>query len=261
MRRDLNKLLCEEERNGSSRSYKEVRNKKDFRIIDEDFSAGRESMTKRYMIAGINKEFGEHLNPLYGIVRKNVGRRWDDVYSELCEVFDFRSHINAHILVHLWDYVERDTFWKDGKVWVNSRYSGAKLLDETYSEYYVHPLNGILSKNQKFKTWNERSRERKAEREAEARKTCIVISKSLELRRRDEDSPWFICELAFLAYPKKIIKEYTSRIGKRSTQYEAYPDCDAIDCWTREKVKWGSYYCTSYRSAGKKDLKSAGLKD
>lgn len=262
MRKDLNKLLCEEERYGSSRSYKEVRNRKSFQIDEEEFSAGRESMTKRYSIAGINKNFGEHLNPLYGIVRKNVGRPWDDVYSELSEIFDFRSVINDHILVHLWDYVERYTYiGDDGKVWVRAgRYSSDRTLENAYCQYYIHPVTGVLLKNEKYESWKQSRRKHEEEAVAKKRRTQIVISKTKELRRKDEDSPWFVCDLKLLPVPKKILKEYKSPYAKRSTFREVLPECIFVDKWTGESAKWGSYYCVGYRSASKKDLKEAGLK-
>lgn len=280
MRKDLNKLLCEEERNGSSRNFKEVRRARIFQIEDEEFSAGRESMTKRYHVIGNNKNFGEHLTPLYGIVRKNVGRKWDDVYSELCEVFDMRSVVNAHILQHLWFYVERYVYVdKDGELMVRGSWRfGAESLATSSCEYFIHPGTGILTKNEHYKTYTQRNREGKEKREAEKRKTCIVISKTQELRRIGEDSPWFVCTLTFLAQPKGVstfvpytsygsrvpYTSYGSRVNRPTAGFWTmkYPDITAFDAWTKKTVPhYQTWYCSSYRSASKKDLKNAGLKD
>lgn len=267
MRKDLNKLLCEEERNGSSRSFKGVRRKKIFQA-DDEFNAGRESMTKRYAIIGNNKNFGEHLSPLYGIVRKNVGRRWDDVYSEMSEVFDFRSVINDHILQHLWSYVERNAYIDDGVIMIRGRYrSGAEQLELSSCEFYVHPATGILTKNDKFKTYDQRQRERAAARELEARKTCIKLNKNKELRRKDEDSPWFVCDISYLQLPKgnaEFIEYGFGLYGNRKRGYWTvkYPEITTIDAWTKKKLaNYRTWYCSSYRTASKKDLKMAGLKD
>lgn len=266
MRKDLNKLLCEEERWGSTRSYKEVRRKKVFKA-DEEFNAGCEGMTKRHAVANNQKQFGEHLNPLYGVVRKNVGRPWDDVYSELCEVFDMRSVVNAHILQHLWQKVERYTFIKDGVVMVRELYrNGAHPLEDAFCEYYIHPVTGILSKNEKFKTYDQIRRERDAEREVEARKTRIVISKNKELRRKDENSPWFVCTMSFLHRPTGVstfvLYSFKSRRLGQGFWTTKYPDITAFDAWTKKTVEhYNTFYCSGYRSASKKDLKNAGLKD
>lgn len=267
MRKDLNKLLCEEERYGSSRSFKEVRRKKVFQA-DEEFAAGREGMKKRHVISGNEKMFGEHLNPLYGIVRKNVGRKWDDVYSELSEVFDFRSVINDHILQHLWQYVERYAYVDDGVIMIRGRYSrSAEELELSSCEFYVHPVTGVLCKNEKYKTYDQQRRERKAAREAEKRKTCIVIGKNLELRRKDEDSPWFVCTIRYLPLPKgttEFVQYGFGNYGGRKRGYWGikYPEITTVDAWTKKTVdNYRTFYCSGYRSASKKDLKAAGLKD
>jgi hypothetical protein len=253
MRKDLQKLLCEQERRGSSRSFKEVRRDKSLNEAanDDDFSAGCEGMRKRYMVRGNRKEFSENFAPLWGIIRKNVGRKWDDVYSELCEVFDMRNHVNAHILVHLWDFVERDTFIEDGEVLIQSKYGPFRTLDNAFCEYYVHPISGLLLENKKYRTYKQINRDRKEARDAESRKTCIVISKTLELRRRDEDSPWFVCTLSYLERPPA-----TQVWDERYRFFRAtYPATFKKDAWTKEYAQYDQYYCSEYRSASKKELK------
>jgi hypothetical protein len=213
--------------------------------------------------------FGEHLNPLYGIVRKNVGRKWDDVYSEMSEVFDMRSVINAHILQHLWQYVERYTYIEDGVIMVRERYrSGPTTLADAFCEYYIHPVTGVLCKNDQYKTYDQRSRDRKADREAEERKTRIVISKTQELRRKDEASPWFVCAISYLAWPegKDTFVSYGFGLGggRKTNGFwtKKYPDIVTRDAWTKTTVsRYGIFYCSGFRSASKKDLKMAGLKD
>ncbi len=149
MRSDLNKVICEHERRGSRDSYRRVRRKKAF-LLTED-SPARESMTARY---GYNtKDFGEHLNPLYGQVRKAVGRRWDAFYGELCRTFDRRSRINEHILQHLFDRFEKDCYLRDSEIYVGPtrfRYGGWRLRDQTRIEFYVDPSDGIIKPNPWF---------------------------------------------------------------------------------------------------------------
>ena len=42
-----------------------------------------------------SKDFGDKLGALRGNIRANVGRPWDDVFSEFCQNLDRRS-INGH---------------------------------------------------------------------------------------------------------------------------------------------------------------------
>lgn len=165
MRSDLNKLLCEHERYGSKRGYKEVRRDRNFDLYDEDGPIGnREGMRWRYKFHWNEKEFGENLNPLYGIIRKNVGRKWDDIFSELCQVFDTRSVINRHILIHLDRMVEiKNVFFEDGELWIHSNYNGTRLLKDDSVEYYVDPRDGILYRNAAYRSWNSIRRKRDEE--------------------------------------------------------------------------------------------------
>jgi hypothetical protein len=263
LRKDLQKLLCEQERNGSSRRHKEVRRSKDFAVDPNEFSAGRESMTKRYTVKGINKEFSENFAPLWGIIRKNANRPWDKVFSELNEVFDMRNHVNAHILVHLWQFVERETYiGDDGKVWVRGRYNGDQQLESSGSEYYIHPITGLLLRNKAYKSWKASKREGAAKRAAKERKTRIVISNEQELRRKDEDSPWFVCTLALLVRPDPVYvwdeRQYREG-GKIYRSFRAtYPRLTKKDKWTGEYAQYNRYYCSDYRSASKKEIKQWG---
>jgi len=54
------------------------------------------------------------LGPLKRWLRSQVGRPWNDVYSEACAVIKPDSVIRAHIKTHLLEFVHRHTFLKDG---------------------------------------------------------------------------------------------------------------------------------------------------
>lgn len=206
MRADLTKVLCEHERVRSWDKFHNYRHDKDFDIAvnddeydedDEPFtgvgSGYRESMKMRYVHGGWTKDFGEHLTPLYGIVRKNVGRKWDKVYSELNQAFDRRSATGDHIFQHLFDRLARpeETFiGEDGKVWLRGRYgSGATRIKDSYYEFYVDPRDGILKKNHLHKTYRQVQRQRAAERQKEQLNIKRVVDKLTELH--NINGVWF----------------------------------------------------------------------
>jgi len=65
-----------------------------------------------------DKSFGEHLGPLVRFLRSSIGRKWDDVYSEIRKVCPNDNAVNAHIYQHLWGYVDRVAYYKDdGKLY------------------------------------------------------------------------------------------------------------------------------------------------
>lgn len=151
MRSDLNKQLCEHERHRSWDKYGNYRHRKKFKhIIDEeDDCPRRESMRIRYNTYDGRKELSENLNPLWGFIRKSVGKRWDSVYSELCKAFDKRKVVNQHILDHVSDKVAVNTFiGEDGGIYVDRNYGHPVKIENTssYVEYYVDPRDGILKK-------------------------------------------------------------------------------------------------------------------
>lgn len=98
-----------------------------------------------------HKWFTDVLGPLRRWLRAQVGRLWDDVYSEACAVIKPDSVVRAHIKTHLLEFVLRDTFMHAGEVWCFARYRwfGTNELPVTklagrWTAFYVHPQTGLL---------------------------------------------------------------------------------------------------------------------
>lgn len=181
MRPDFNKLLCEHERIGSSAKFKLWRSKvKNTYFKDPENTPNRLSTGKIYGYE--TKSFSENLNPLWGFIRKNVGRKWDDVYSEICKTFDKRSVINQHILSHLNGFVATKVFEEDGKFFERSKYYH-KMSVDSY-EYFVHPKTGILTKSN-YKSYNIIAKENEDQRKKELLKIKRVKDSLTEAHRID----------------------------------------------------------------------------
>lgn len=258
MRKDLQKLLCEQERRGSGRSYKEKRRSKEFNetAFDPEFSAGREGMKVRY-VRGYGedmKDFSENFNPLWGIIRKNTGRKWDDVYSELCQVFDMRNHVNAHILVHLWDFVETKCWFEDGQVWTQG-YSSIERIEDSRSEYYVHPVTGILTHNPR-PSWRAQYRKMRAETKDEG--LVVKISDDFEYRRKDFNSPWFGCHLKDCPSPTISTVAEKSRFSNRVYYMKKYEYVKCWDSFHKKNVEKGKY-CANHYTASHRELVKHGV--
>lgn len=218
MRADLNKQLCEHERYDSSESFRRVRHAKKFQGdhgADPELMVSRESMTKR----GRTKSFGENLNPLFGAVRKAVGRRWDSFYSDLCQTFDKRSVINQHILQHLMRYVEKDNiFIEDGELYVRQWHAKYKLR-ESNVEYFVDPRDGILRRNKYYKSYNRAYKERAAKDKAEKAKLVKIIDSKNILRFDEEKKIWYHYTVDYapiaqaMLNPTSETRTYTVRHG------------------------------------------------
>ena len=203
MRSDLNKQLCEHERYGSSNGFSEVRHNKNFEADtyytneDREDSVGmlghsRESMKHRYAITGRGKEFSENFAPLWGAIRKNVGRPWDKVYSDICKVFDKRSVINQHILLHLFDFVETKTYLNENNnVMIRMNYGSDTDLHGG-GEYYVHPRTGLLCKNKFYRNYKHAQRVRQ---EQHIKAQLEVIRKLDDATNLEKlDGVWYECK-------------------------------------------------------------------
>lgn len=224
MRKDLNKLLCERERVGHRSSFADVRHDKKFNYDDLENSPSRESMKKRYASGWSYKTFNENLNPLYGIVRKNAGRPWDKVFSELCEVFDTRSVINQHILVHLKQFVETNIIvGDDGELYVLQSYGKPERIRDGYTEYYVDPRTNLLVRNKHYQTWKSRSRNR---RKNFAPPTQYNLADGNQIHQID--GIWYMVEFADLI-PSTRLEITDPETGEVKIEYKTYRFHDVLE--------------------------------
>jgi hypothetical protein len=90
------------------------------------------------------------LGPLKRWLFSQVGRPWNDVYSEACAVIRADSVIRAHVKTHLLQFVERNTFMQDGQVCVlEFGYGGRGVIRVDERRYrvnlfFVHPESNLL---------------------------------------------------------------------------------------------------------------------
>ncbi|MGC3959666.1 MAG: hypothetical protein QM813_17525 [Verrucomicrobiota bacterium] len=90
------------------------------------------------------------LGPLKRWLQAQVGRAWNDVYSEACAVIKPDSIIRAHVKTHLLQFVERHTFMHEERVCVlEMGYRGRGIVPVEERRYgwnlfFVHPETGLL---------------------------------------------------------------------------------------------------------------------
>lgn len=96
MRKDFFKILTERARSKSFYSYKYKRRISKF----EDFEnlSSKEPMKSRVISC---KEFSENLSPLIRFLQKNVGKNWNDIYSEIRETLNMNKTTHKHLLDHV----------------------------------------------------------------------------------------------------------------------------------------------------------------
>lgn len=88
------------------------------------------------------KQLNEHLSPLRRWLEKQVGRDWDEVWSEVCDGLSVRNATTAHVRDHADYYVEKNCYIEDGKVY-DSR--GLPLNNHwRWKQFYIDPKDNTL---------------------------------------------------------------------------------------------------------------------
>lgn len=281
MREDLNKLLCERQRRGSWRSFKQVRRNKKFAIRDPENTATREGMTWRHNATSQEKDLNENLRPLEGQVRAAVGRPWDKFYSDLCKVFDKRSVINQHILGHLKDFIELDVYVTAAGVLMQANKYMADSPLSTSTEFYVDPRDGIIKRNRRFGTYRQSAAKRRAAAAIELAAIHRVLPNGDVLHKIDD--VWFLFTVEDApvgqyiydkppgrdlfkpsrwskAQPWERLRDYEKRsVGMQRFVGQRVPDLLTGESVFSEPGKPPVKYHASKRTASHKILKQAGL--
>jgi hypothetical protein len=130
------------------------------------------------------KDLNENLAPFWRFIDGCVGRPWVKVYSEICEHVDRSSAVQAHILQHVWDRIERNPVFRDGKVYAIPRFSDEPKEIE-HQSYYIDRI-GILRRG-KGLSYRQREALRKAGKDTPR---YVALSPG-RLAKQDRSGIWY----------------------------------------------------------------------
>jgi len=121
--------------------------------------------------AAYTKGLNENLAPLVRFIQRRVGRRWDDVFSEICSQLDTNSTVKMHVRQHLGDFVLfHISCGRDGRLLHGGRVLRPDHHNCVWPEFYVDPDDGLLKDRAWF--WRDRGQA------APARKTQLRWGRS-----------------------------------------------------------------------------------
>lgn len=156
MRHDMGKVITERERGGSSaKSAKDgVSVKWGGHDADYDDQPKRGKISRYSQYGYSHKEFTDVLSPLHGFIRKQVGRPWDKIYSEMCQILDKGKVTHKHVFDHVFGWVGRTVIHCADGIYrepdnISGFYDaqGKWQITSMAPEFYVHPRTGLLRKN------------------------------------------------------------------------------------------------------------------
>ena len=141
MRSDMDKVIVERPRYGSRSPSRKKGYRKYVQSMPADELPLSEPMLGRWK--GRDKWLNEHLGPMRRFLRSKVGRPWNKVHQELCEHVSFDNAVQAHVLSHIYDYVQLHVEVQDSAtVYTRAGWRRQHKLDE--NAMYVCPTSGIL---------------------------------------------------------------------------------------------------------------------
>ncbi|MBW4614292.1 MAG: hypothetical protein KME21_13670 [Desmonostoc vinosum HA7617-LM4] len=149
----LNEIVIERPRGGRRLSLKSVTgNKKALEKIT--YEASTDGLLCPYLLKPRRKTkyFSDHLGPLYRWLRSQVGKPWNNVYSELSYRLNATTLSGQHILSHVWDFVELNVVLIDGIPYRkdNHKHRLGEFNWRWRKQLYVHPEQMILCQIEKI---------------------------------------------------------------------------------------------------------------
>lgn len=156
MRQDMFKIICERPRLGvgyyrnlpnSYRKAKRVKLDDDLECVDQFSGVNKLPMYCKQQDGWDRKRFNDYLSPLWRFIDKQVGRPWDDVYSEICNNINLDSTTRRHVREHVDRHVELNiVFNEDGDPCTKASRWGNGYTPLYKGELYKDPNDGLLKK-------------------------------------------------------------------------------------------------------------------
>jgi hypothetical protein len=141
MRTDMAKVVTEAPRRGhanASRKWGRRLRKDEYELDDHGPTYVSSARRRQYLDP---KDFSDVLGPLRRYLRKQVGRPWDKVWSEITQNLDSRTLTGQHIFDHIRWEVETEPWVDENSRLYRKRHWGTiELIDGLY----VHPVTRLL---------------------------------------------------------------------------------------------------------------------
>jgi hypothetical protein len=215
MRIDMAKVVTEKPRRGHgnpSKKWGRRLGKNEHEA--EDHGPTRAPIARRHQYGWNAKEFSDLLGPLRRYLRKQVGRPWNKVWSEIVRNLDSRSLSGQHIFDHIrWEVAQHVSLSPDGSLH-HIRWSGLVPV----SGLYVHPITGLLCYRRE--SWRGYRGGRFLKTQTALRAFGIDVSSAAEIRRfrvdttrvwERRDSGWFIHSYRYV--PEQLVRVITRSDG------------------------------------------------
>jgi len=236
MRPDMFKVIVERARLGGGVRHRE-------RSRDYDNLPSHEGMRRIHKIRGQWKSLNENLNPLRRFLQRRVGRRWDDVYAEICANLRPQSTVQQHVRDHIDGFVIRDV-----RVGPDGSLESVPPLDQRgscYTRFFVDPRDGAL------RCLPRRKRVVPVEEPSH-----VVVGHERELIK--VDGIWYWVVFADVPRPARRVRAVWNKAIQAVALEVTLMPTGVVDIVTGRSVNRGRYR-KARRQANGRDLRRHGL--
>jgi hypothetical protein len=237
MRSDMATVVTERPRSGGRLKTPKGSKREYQREVRNEAESHREKIRQKW--GWEHKQFTDVLGPIYGYLLSQVGRPWNDVFSEICQHLPANSLNTSHVRDHIKQFVEINVIMIDDYPHDTEGHSITNRGRYPFA-YYVHPETGILCKL-KQKQWITRKGYKKP-------KAGINVPGEPLKQYHCIDSIWYILTL-------KPAPKYSSH---RTQEYDIGYKC-RLDYNERVKIYGGDLVSMDKRQLNGKEVKKAGL--
>lgn len=148
MRQDMAKVIVERPRYGSRLPSRKKGYGKFTQSTEIADLPKHEPMLGRWR--GRQRWLNEHLGPMRRFLRSNIGRPWNKVHQELCEYVSFDNAVQAHVLTHVHDYVQRHVEICGRRIIAVRQWGHRREMRP--GEMYICPNTGLLKEVKRNKS-------------------------------------------------------------------------------------------------------------
>jgi hypothetical protein len=144
MRKDIDKVVFERAKANRTWASKTPRDK---RVVLDD-SGEHINERANHVRRKRQKYRNQHFNAVQRFLVRNVGRRWDKVFSEICASVDSRALLGSEIRQRVEQLVSTKC-WLRGRKVISYDWRGCP---QEVRDLYVHPKTGLLMRAAKRAT-------------------------------------------------------------------------------------------------------------
>lgn len=230
-----------------------------WKSTDSEGFPKRESSAKNRLHGYDSKRVNPHYAIIRGFLQKNVGKNWDDVYSEFCEAVKKGTYKGNHIHDSLnWQVAKPGEFYLDeeGIPCYNKRSIYGVSI---HHHFYVHPETNKL-------TINKGNRNRYRRPKVEPPKDKFYKESDTKVFRQNEETGiWYeltmekVPPLTYQLFWTSWAYGYSHRFSDAWFGIQSgYFDGPWSDQWNNETIyAYGTreYYCKSKRQLNKREIR------